>query len=752
MEMVQEDVCIRSEASEGSSACSEGQMAQRFGLTARRASAQRYQSKHTRHLPSRAIAVLGKANNSTLKLVAPQVESPSPIGSRSQIEENAETIACHLELQEDLMQNDPVSEMRRLEALRDMPQCLTVKRSIRAKLTRSINLKGDRRVLSRWKRIKYTMSIFFMKSFVAMREFSSTIELWYGPIKSIEGHFGSGVATYFKFLRWLLILNVINCILSMFFIVLPQSMFATYGNSTFNFGDFFIGNGFMEKTIFYYGFYTNRTIEAIPGVHYSIPSAYILTMIFCYVFTIILLSMKVASSYRKCYIETSGGIHNLYATKIFCGWDYSIASLKAANRCHQSIYRELKELLAESITKKNSNFLKRLTALSIQFSMTAVVLGAMGGTSCLLGYLLLNHKPQSMNSASLLMVPLVVTGIMNIFPAVTSQLVKLERYSSKRKSLFVNMIRTYIMTVVIIGTLLAYWLTRSMYYCWQTELAQEIYRLIIFDFLVFTLGSFIMEFLRCQLSTRWSAISAPKFDIALNTLNLIYNQILFWVAFYFSPPLSLLMVVKMILTFYIKKFGLMRHCEPPSTPWRAAQTHTLFLALAFLGMTGALTVLGYVITSVESNSCGPFRNYAYTWYVIIEEVLNLGRDSRLWTFVSNFARPGVGAAILIVMVMTVYCLRAKALAGREMVQILREMLVLQSRDKEFLLNEFSKVADEEWLKRRTANENRRSVMSGRQSATVNQKFSNEIRESTNVDVSSPNCSRNYVTFDNEFLN
>ncbi|XP_015111928.1 transmembrane channel-like protein 5 [Diachasma alloeum] len=750
MEIVDEDVCIRSEVSEGSSAWSEGQVAQRGGAATRRASAQRYQSRHTRHLPSRAIAVLGKASNATLKLVNPQDVSPSPIGSRSQIEDNAETIASHLEMQEDLMQNDPVSEMRRLEALRDMPQCLTVKRSIRAKLTRSINLKPTRRVLSRWKRMKYTMSIFFMKLFIAMREVSSTIELWYGAIKSIEGHFGSGVATYFKFLRWLLILNVINCVLSMFFIVLPQSLFATYGDSTFNFGDFFIGNGFMEETIFYYGFYTNLTIEAIPGLQYNIPSAYILTMIFCYIFTFILLSVKVARSYRKCYIETSGGIHNLYATKIFCGWDYSIASLKAANRCHQSIYRELKELLAESITKKNSNFVKRLTALSIQFSMTAGVLGAMGGTSYLLGYLLQNHKPHSKDSASLLIVPLVVTGIMNIFPVIISQLVKLERYSSKRKSLFVNMIRTYTMTVVIIGTLLAYWLTRSMYYCWQTELAQEIYRLIIFDFLVFTLGSFIMESLRYQLSTFWSEVSAPKFDIALNTLNLIYNQILFWVAFYFSPPLSLVMVVKMILTFYIKKFGLMRHCEPPSTPWRAAQTHTLFLALAFLGMTGTLTALGYVITSVESNSCGPFRNYHYTWHAIIEEVLNLGRDSRLWTVISNFARPGVGAAILIVMIMTVYCLRAKAQASREMVQILREMLVLQSRDKDFLLNEFSKVADEEWLKRRTANENRRSVVSPRQSASLNQKVSSDKRDSTNFEASSPNCSKNYVTFDNEY--
>lgn len=39
-------------------------------------------------------------------------------------------------------------------------------------------------------------------------------------------------------------------------------------------------------------------------------------------------------------------------------------------------------------------------------------------------------------------------------------------------------------------------------------------------------------------------------------------------------------------------------------------------------------------------------------------------------------------------------MRAKAQASKELVHILREMLVLQSRDKDFLLKEFSKVADQ----------------------------------------------------------
>lgn len=130
-----------------------------------------------------------------------------------------------------------------------------------------------------------------------------------------------------------------------------------------------------------------------------------------------------ARSYRKCYIETSGGIHNLYATKIFCGWDYSIASAKAANRCHQSIYRELKELLAETVSPKTDDVWQRFKTLAIQIIMTAIVVGAMGGTSWLLQHLLHTHKPHTTDSTSLLIVPLVITGIMYIFPVIISQLV-----------------------------------------------------------------------------------------------------------------------------------------------------------------------------------------------------------------------------------------------------------------------------------------------------------------------------------------
>lgn len=205
------------------------------------------------------------------------------------------------------------------------------------------------------------------------------------------------------------------------------------------------------------------------------------------------------------------------------------------------------------------------------------------------------------------------------------------------------------MTVIIISTFLIYWLSYSVYNCWQTKLAEEIYRLVIFDFIIFTIGSFFIEALRYKLSKITDNINLPKFNIAQNTLNLIYNQILLWAVFYFSPLLSIVVVIKMFLTFYIKKIGLMRHCEPSSTSWRAAQTQTIFLALVFLGMTGVIIALGYVITNVKSNACGPFREHDYTWDAIVEKVLNLKRDSQFWRVITVFTKPGVFAAILIAM-------------------------------------------------------------------------------------------------------
>lgn len=222
----------------------------------------------------------------------------------------------------------------------------------------------------------------------------------------------------------------------------------------------------------------------------------------------------------------------------------------------------------------------------------------------------------------------------------------LEHYNNKRTKLYVTIVRNHVVAATIIGILLVFWITNNTSHCWQTDLGKEIYRLIVLDFIASAFGMFL-QFVRSRLHRRCTKkIGRLEFDIARSTLNLIYNQALFWIGFYFSPLMSLIIVIKLIVTFYVKTYELKKCYQPPSRPWQAAHTQTLFLAVAFVAMICVLLTIGYVITSVKSNDCGPFKDFSHTWDFIVDGILSLRKDSGFWNVVSEIARPITSTVIL----------------------------------------------------------------------------------------------------------
>ncbi|XP_011049425.1 PREDICTED: transmembrane channel-like protein 5 isoform X1 [Acromyrmex echinatior] len=608
-------------------------------------------------------------------------------------EECANAIASHLQSSEKFMHDDPKLEQFRMETVRTIPQCLAVKQSVKLQLLETVNQKTTKRSISCWKLFKYNVSLKFTKIWITMQNFLSTMKLWHRTIKTIESHHGSGIATYFKFLRWLFFLNTISCILSVSFIVIPQSLDQVYVSNDIKVLDFLTGSGFLSHTIMYYGFYSNGTVDVSFGTKYSIPFAYFLTLLFCYIVTFVILSLKVISSYRKSYVETRGKVHNLYSSKIFCGWDFSISSPKTAVLQSASIYKELEELLAETKQHMRLHWCTKFLLIIIQFAATSIVIFMIFGAGALVWILLSHYNIETPVTISIMIVPIVITAIIHIFPAIISYLALLERYNNKRTELYVTIVRNYAVAAIIIGTLFIFWITHSMSYCWQTHLGEEIYRLIVLDFIASLFGAFL-HFIRSVLYKRYSTkVGKSEFDIARSTLNLIYNQMLFWMGFYFSPLISIMIMIKLIFTFYIKRYELKRYYQRPSQPWRAAQTQTLSLALTFLSIIVILFTIGYVITNVKSDECGPFRNHLHTWDFIVDGMLSLKRDSTFWKVISELASPVTGAVILIGMSIAVYCLRAKAEASKEISRIFSNMLLLQSQDKQFLINSFGKCAE-----------------------------------------------------------
>lgn len=140
------------------------------------------------------------------------------------------------------------------------------------------------------------------------------MELWRNSLKKIEGNFGTGVVAYFQFLRWLMFLNLLIFSIIFAFIILPQLILVEprdipcdlkaplvtimvqvpsndttnqtsgyseqevilYPNTTtqcctdsylnvtktlakdFSILHIVQGTGFMEKTLLFYGMYTNQ--------------------------------------------------------------------------------------------------------------------------------------------------------------------------------------------------------------------------------------------------------------------------------------------------------------------------------------------------------------------------------------------------------------------------------------------------------------------------------------------------------------
>lgn len=613
------------------------------------------------------------------------------------IEYHADQIISKMEEDDDLMENNLESEKLRKDVLKHLPQCLTMKRCIKKKLAKSINTKENSHPISNFKRLQYRMSMKYCQMKTKVQDTINSYELWYSSLKTIEGQFGSATSSYFRFLRWLFILNLIVMAVTHSFIVIPQltfkNPFPISDQRQFSVWDIFTGEGFLTDTLLYYGFYSNETVN-IYGFPYNMPYAYFYTMLFLYVFTFLVLSYGVANSYRKSFIETEGGLRNIFANKILCGWDFGIATKEAADLKSKAIYNELKEFLSEVCTDNNKiSLMTRIKLKLIYFATNVIILIVFICIGVFLWFLLEKHGEQKIG-------PIVIAVTANVFnvvgPILLTRISRYENYRNQRNAVGVTLIRSFILSSVIVGTLVVFWLIHSFTQeCWETSLSQEMYRLTLYDFLLSLLihaisliHHLLYKFNYCKMSPNY------EFDVASNTLDLIYSQSLFWMGFFFTPLLSLIVTIRMFLTFYLKKYHVLKLCKPSTKAWRASQTQTWFLTLTFLTLLATGGTLLFILFRIPATKCGPFADNEYFYQVILSQF----EKSRFIPFklLGYLMKPGVIFLIIIALCARLYYVREKANAQRNMVKMLRNMLIWESKDKEFLLKNITNITKGEF--------------------------------------------------------
>ncbi|XP_066432349.1 transmembrane channel-like protein 5 [Eleutherodactylus coqui] len=593
--------------------------------------------------------------------------------------------------------------------VRKIPACLNDKRGLRNKviqLKRKSSKHGSQ--MNCCNGCIYSIKLSFRRSKQVASEILEALRLWHGTLKVIEGKFGTSILSYFNFIKWLLMFNIFSFVVNFSFITIPQFFDMAPNNLSFTGLELLTGTGYFEDTVLYYGYYTNSSIRKDANLGaYDMQLAYIFTIGLYFATCLLILLFSMAKSFRNNFINPASFSGN--AAKLLCSWDFSINNEKAVKLKKKHLSTQIKETLSEKLMEALKLTLsQKLARLSIHVAAWVVssllAVGCCAGIYYLCLYAVDSAEKSNLNEltkqASTLLVPVVVALINLILPLVYSMFRLVEKFKYPQHEVYVLIIRNVLLKFSIIGILCYYWLERITVInreCWESYIGQDIYRLVVIDFLFVLLGSFFGEFLRKIIGTRCcKTLGLPEFDIARNVLDLIYAQTLAWIGIYFSPLLPIIQMIKLFIIFYVKKVSLMMNCIPPRRAWRASQMTTVFVFILFFpSFVGVLSVIGVTFWRREpSERCGPFRNLSTPYESVDAWISSIELfDNTKWVawIYHNLVESVLFFYILTLIVLVISHLYWQIVQGRKiMVKLLLTQIANEGKDKSFLLEELRK--------------------------------------------------------------
>ncbi|NXS35339.1 TMC5 protein, partial [Pomatostomus ruficeps] len=516
-----------------------------------------------------------------------------------------------------------MSANERIKEIQKLPETMRKKREIRKRVLEEITKK------SRHRGARPSCCTQCMQgAAVSFRRFGNTLSgyfqllwIWHKTLKIIGAEFGTSVVTYFVFLKWLLNFNIFSFLINFGFITIPQLLAAEPNNLSFTGLELFTGAGYFQQTVLYYGYYTNATISKIEnGPSYNMQLAYIFTVGIYFVISLLILLFSIVKSFCRNFINPQAYSGN--ASKLLCTWDFNITNEKAVKLKQKNLSTQIKEDLAE-VNKEVQNFsvMERVLRIAIHLFAWAASLGTAVAACTGVYFLCINNlklfikedRNDLDSQAGMLVLPVITSLLNTLIPFFFSWLGHLEKFQTPGQHIYVTIIRTAILKMSTVGILCYYWLNivaASESQCWESLVGQDIYRLVLVDFIFCLLGSFFGEFLRRIIGTTvCMSLGRPEFDIGRNVLDLIYAQTLTWIGILFSPLLPGIQLIAFFIVFFVKKVSLMRNCQPPRKVWRTAQMTTSLMFLLFCpSFLGVLSVIGVTVWRLKpSEGCGPFR-------------------------------------------------------------------------------------------------------------------------------------------------
>ncbi|XP_043357119.1 transmembrane channel-like protein 4 isoform X2 [Dermochelys coriacea] len=576
-------------------------------------------------------------------------------------------------------------------------------------------------------------------------------QVWRESLNHIEGHFGTGIQSYFNFLRFLVLLNLGGALLIVGFVVAPYAAFeglqlnqtqqgqnSTVISSCLQYDptarglvsyftylmDLLSGTGFMELTYLFYGYYQNSAVDFV-GFSYNIPLAYLLSVLGYFSVCLLWIVHRAVHLLKRSLVSENWAL-NTYSNKVFAGWDFCLAPGTAVHMKHNSLRYELRMDLEEQTLRRlmaQRSPGQRLALFTLRGALNLLVLALLGAAFYCV-YRATEYSQQMQDTGSgqqglvlgLLVAYLpsiVITAANQLVPLAFRLLVRLERYPLSLEIRLTLLRTVFLRLSSLLVLLFSLWTQitchgdpdadscKTCHYnyqqhpCWETSVGQEMYKLLVFDLLVVLLVLLLVEFPRKLLVTHGPAplarlLGQQEFLVPPNVLDLVYGQTVCWVGTAFSPLLPLLHTAKFVLLFYLKKLTLFSNCRPADRTFRASSSSFFFLLVLLLGLAIAWVPLLYSVFVLQpSQACGPFRGELTMWSTLWAAIDTLPHVAREFLqFVGSLA---FAVPLFLLLSILMFYLMALAHSYSRLVKELKEQLRLEGQDKVFLVTQITEL-------------------------------------------------------------
>ncbi|ELK13567.1 Transmembrane channel-like protein 7 [Pteropus alecto] len=656
--------------------------------------------------------------------------------------------------------------------------------------------------LSEWDQWKRYSSKSWKRFIEKAREMTTHLELWREDIRSIEGKFGTGIQSYFSFLRFLVLLNLVIFLIIFMLVLLPilltkykitNSSFVlnpskavvlclSRGTASHCLSHVEIAScgfpyemsheesssqGFLEETCLFYGHYTIDGVK-FQNFTYDLPLAYLLSTIAYLALSLLWIVKRSVEGFKINLIRSEEHFQS-YCNKIFAGWDFCITNRSMADLKHSSLRYELRadleeERIRQKIADRTSE--ETIRIYSLRLFLNCIVLAVLAACFYAIYRATIfsqEHMKKEIDkmvfgeNLLILYLPSIVITLANfITPMIFAKIIHYEDYSPgfEIRLTILRCVFMRLATICVLVFTLGSKITscdnyscelcgynQKLYPCWETQVGQEMYKLMIFDLIIILAVTLFVDFPRKQLRAidpSGAPLKAPgdvlfllEADAVLgaapdNVLGIVYGQTICWIGAFFSPLLPAIATLKFIIIFYVKEMSLIHTCRPSPRQFRASNSNFFFLLVLLIGLCLAVIPLTISMAHIPSSkACGPFTNFNTTWEVVPKTVSTF--PGSLQSVVHGITSEAFAVPFFMIickskivpgeMCRVVFLVSSKwhglprdlstlcyslimfyfiALAGahKRVVDQLREQLSLESRDKRYLIQKLTEAQRE----------------------------------------------------------